>query len=342
MTLTLNIINQQALAADQELSKTFEGSGTIGRAPGQDWVLHDESRYISSSHAHIHDEDGHFYITDASTNGVFVNGADQPLGRGNSVLLNDGDCLQIGGYEIAVAINEAVLDASAAPVDDASASLSGGLDEVSAVDSAAPQSSSSLVDKSEVPFLFNGGNVDCGVPSSNTLPEDCFSGDEHQELITPASCAGVADEALPSLDEPGSVPPPRSSPQVGMFERLEMKTGMDTSTTLPPLDLSPVTAPSETVVSESIVDPTVLRASLRGAVLEAVTKRFDPLLLQTHFDQQSQGGGFLAIQKRARNWEMYETYFKALSEQLADDFQHLFGEAFAEAYEAQAQRTKQQ
>ncbi len=78
--------------------------GTIGRSLESDWVLPDGQRYMSSRHASIDFRSGSFYIVDTSTNGVYVNESDQPVGRGNPQRLFTGDRLRIGEYEMSVEI----------------------------------------------------------------------------------------------------------------------------------------------------------------------------------------------------------------------------------------------
>jgi predicted component of type VI protein secretion system len=48
--------------------------------------------------------DGRFYLEDTSSNGTFLNAPDQAVSRGRPQLLNDGDRLYIGDYEIIVQI----------------------------------------------------------------------------------------------------------------------------------------------------------------------------------------------------------------------------------------------
>jgi len=79
--------------------------GTIGRSPDSDWILPDDSRYVSSRHAMIDYQAGAYYLVDMSRNGVFVNGADTPVGQGHPQRLFDGDQLRIGEFEIAVDIS---------------------------------------------------------------------------------------------------------------------------------------------------------------------------------------------------------------------------------------------
>src|SRR5690606_22760110 len=80
--------------------------GTIGRSLECDWALPDSKRYLSSRHASIDFRSGSYYVIDTSMNGVFVNDADQPVGRGKPQRLFDGDRLRIGEYEITVEIDE--------------------------------------------------------------------------------------------------------------------------------------------------------------------------------------------------------------------------------------------
>lgn len=70
--------------------------GTLGRAPGNDLVLDDASKYISRSHARIHWRDAAFYLVDVGANPSIVN--DRPLGAGVEAQLNDGDSVVIGDY----------------------------------------------------------------------------------------------------------------------------------------------------------------------------------------------------------------------------------------------------
>jgi len=86
--------------------KTFgvEG-GTIGRADGNNWILPDSARFLSSQHALISYQDNQFSITDLSSNGLFINDASKPLGNGNTTPLNQVRTLFLGEYSIDVSIN---------------------------------------------------------------------------------------------------------------------------------------------------------------------------------------------------------------------------------------------
>lgn len=106
MPLRLRITSDsKVLPRDQRVREFPAMGGTIGRGPENDWVLPDESRYVSSRHAVIDYQGGAYYLVDTSRNGVFVNGSDTPVGQGHPQRLFDGDQLRIGEFEIAVDIS---------------------------------------------------------------------------------------------------------------------------------------------------------------------------------------------------------------------------------------------
>jgi type VI secretion system protein len=105
--LRLRIISDQRRSLAERSSATFsvEG-GTIGRSADNDWVLPDPARYVSAHHARVQFREGHFYLQDVSTNGVYVNDDMEPLAkRGSSgYRLANGDMLRIGEYHIVAAL----------------------------------------------------------------------------------------------------------------------------------------------------------------------------------------------------------------------------------------------
>lgn len=105
MPLTLKIVSKQRhiLGADSLRVFSVHG-GSIGRAPDNDWVLPDPDRYISGRHATVDYRDGAYYLRDNSTNGVYVNQSEQPVGRGTPLRLYDGDELRMGDYIFNVSI----------------------------------------------------------------------------------------------------------------------------------------------------------------------------------------------------------------------------------------------
>jgi predicted component of type VI protein secretion system len=111
MPLTLKITSSQKDILGPDNIRVFSvHGGSIGRAADNDWVLPDPERYLSAHHATIDYQGGAYYLTDRSTNGVYVNDVDQPVGPGSPIRLYDGDRLRMGQYQFAVSILNVSLD----------------------------------------------------------------------------------------------------------------------------------------------------------------------------------------------------------------------------------------
>jgi type VI secretion system protein len=117
--LRLRVVSDQRRTLADRSSAIFsvEG-GTIGRSTDNDWVLPDPLRYVSAHHARVQFRDGHFYLQDVSTNGVYVNDDVEPLAkRGSSgYRLASGDLLRMGDYHILAALEQRTEADRAAPV----------------------------------------------------------------------------------------------------------------------------------------------------------------------------------------------------------------------------------
>jgi type VI secretion system protein len=107
--LRLRVVSDQRRTLADRGSAIFsvEG-GTIGRSTDNDWVLPDPLRYVSAHHARVQFRDGHFYLQDVSTNGVYVNDDAEPLAKRGSTgyRLANGDLLRIGDYHILAALEQ--------------------------------------------------------------------------------------------------------------------------------------------------------------------------------------------------------------------------------------------
>ena len=106
MGLKLRIISYQRHSLTQTEFVVAEGGrASIGRGSGNDWALPDPERLLSNRHCTIEQRDGGYYVTDTSTNGVYLNKSPQRIGRNERRLLSDGDHLQLGEFEIEVALD---------------------------------------------------------------------------------------------------------------------------------------------------------------------------------------------------------------------------------------------
>jgi len=107
MALRFHIENETNLPDGGPVSFTVTGKRIvdIGRDRHLDWTLPDPARLISGKHCEVHYRDGDYWLHDVSTNGTFLNGADQRM-RGPH-RLRSGDRFVVGHYIIGVALDSA-------------------------------------------------------------------------------------------------------------------------------------------------------------------------------------------------------------------------------------------
>lgn len=120
MTLQLEIVSEhREIVGDDAVHIFREEGGTIGRSLQSDWILPDPDRFISGRHATIDYKGGIYYLVDTSSNGVYLNGDCEPLGKGNPRRLFNGDRLRMGDFEIVVSIDsgESIHMPTAEPLD---------------------------------------------------------------------------------------------------------------------------------------------------------------------------------------------------------------------------------
>jgi type VI secretion system protein len=109
MAIKLRVISDQYRELGEQRSRAFGvNGGTIGRALDNDWVLPDTARVVSGHHCEIEYRGGAYWLKDTSTNGVFVNGSDDPVSVSGPVELRDGDRLRIGDYELLVSVDSRI------------------------------------------------------------------------------------------------------------------------------------------------------------------------------------------------------------------------------------------
>jgi type VI secretion system FHA domain protein len=109
MLLELQLIKQPAGELPPQKSCQFvEQGGTIGRAEHCEFVLADQTKSISKAHALVHYRDGAYFLTDVSSNGVFVNNDPIPIGKGNTKQILSGDQFQMGDYVLQANIGDSV------------------------------------------------------------------------------------------------------------------------------------------------------------------------------------------------------------------------------------------
>jgi type VI secretion system FHA domain protein len=109
--ITLKVKNSSQLLPEKDSLRILKkGTMTIGRGTQNDLVLPDPEHRVSSLHCIISEVNDKFYLKDTSTNGVFLNLDNSPIGRGNTVLLGNGDRIKFLQFEIEVSLTSETLD----------------------------------------------------------------------------------------------------------------------------------------------------------------------------------------------------------------------------------------
>jgi len=109
MAIKLRVISDQYRELGEHRTRVFGVSGgTIGRASDNDWILPDPRRLVSGHHCEIEYRTGAYWLKDTSTNGVYVNDSDAPVSITGPAVLQDGDRLRIGDYDIIVSIDDRI------------------------------------------------------------------------------------------------------------------------------------------------------------------------------------------------------------------------------------------
>jgi len=107
MPLIIKLVSEHRdLVGDDHIREYYEDGGTIGRSLQNDWILPDPDRYISGRHATIDYRGGMYYLADTSSNGVYMNGEIEPIGKGNPRRLFDGDRMRMGDFEFEISIDK--------------------------------------------------------------------------------------------------------------------------------------------------------------------------------------------------------------------------------------------
>ncbi len=198
MQLKLDIKSYHRLSPGQDTEKILQsGRLTIGRAAHNDWVLPDPTRIMSKFHCVVEGDGETFRLTDSSRNGVFVNEAEQAIGKGNTVVLGDGDRLHMGDYELEIALVANQPDVKPPTTDEVSD---------------APLSSEN---DGLIPRHRTNRDTVLGLSDQELDPGGLFSRPQESDRLGPGSLIGEDWDAPPSEPPLGQTPP--SAPEEEFF-----------------------------------------------------------------------------------------------------------------------------
>lgn len=197
----------KAELANDGVFRLGPGGGSIGRNSSCDIVLPDPQKVISGCHARIAANGTDLLIYDESTNGLFIDGSQSPLGRGNSATMRDGMQLGFGDFLFSVVFETT---ASAGLTTSNPGSMGTDFDNSSfdplADIGAAPQN--------HVPDGFSGRSS-----SANSIPEmvipEGTGGTSGDPFFDPLASGGGTQEVDPGLGildtREAFSPPPQSA-----------------------------------------------------------------------------------------------------------------------------------
>jgi predicted component of type VI protein secretion system len=372
MTLTLTIVRCPHGETPPARTLT-DGTFTIGRAQGNDWALPDPDRFLSKRHCAITLQGATWELADNSANGTYLNRDPEPIGAGQARDLRDGDRVLIGDYEIEVRIAEPARSAPDTSHIMSPAPFASALRELDPPENAftgpvQSDHSPGVEDAFRPPRPAVLLGEDWDLDGSKVLPGRAIAPPpvmDHPlaQSETDLMAAFLRGAALPDA-RPES--PERSMEALGaafralvkgLREALVMRAAskrefriretMIRSHGNNPLkfaaseddalvallgvgrrtDMGPAQAVSEAMCDirlHELASIAAMQTAVRGLLRE---------LAPAKLREEARGGGMLESQRKARAWDLYEAHHARLSQGFADDFDSVFGRAFALAYE---------
>lgn len=290
--MILKIISYQRLTPGQQESFEPSGNGfSVGRGSENDWTLPDPQLFMSGVHCTFENRDGTWFITDTSTNGVFLNGADERLGRDETAALNTGDRIRLGDYEL-----EVMLDAEDRPGtgwEETETGLSAhDLDALSEGHPTGAGTGSESVEPDSDRVNKPLSQMDSDFLGSSVSIDELFDLDEDEsEPETPPSLAARSETGAPLRQQ---YTPPKSTPDesvskapygididaipddwdedTGLIRAADLKSSQRTTARAAPAEPEPVQSPSTPPAPAPAAQPSpagsALKAFARGAGLE--------------------------------------------------------------------------
>jgi predicted component of type VI protein secretion system len=351
MTLVLRGIALNEQPTSQPLIGRFdERGGTLGRSDTVTFTLPDPERMISRIQAQVlHRDEGYWIENVSAANPILHNG--RPLSAGMRVMLREGDELGIGGYTLRAAYEE----------DEASATILRGRTVVTLLDAGSgvdPKGASAAeaAPGGTLQWAQSAGRAAAASAQTAVSPEELWRGFLQGAGITlplsePASIEllstigmmlRIAIEGLHRLVAmrtlaKGEIQAQMTMVQVGGNNPLKFApdAGVALQMMLKPPERGFLAGPA--ALRDALIDlqshQVGVMAGMRSA-LEAVLDRFDPVKLDATLGTRSVFDSLQPARRKARLWELYLEHFRSLRQEAQEDFQHFFGKAFREAYEA--------
>lgn len=103
MVMTFKLLKREDDLEEPLAERLFDKERlTIGRGEDRDIRIDDPSRIVSKNHCEIFRRGEAVLLRDTSSNGVCVNDSDEPIARGETILITSGDRISIGNFILEV------------------------------------------------------------------------------------------------------------------------------------------------------------------------------------------------------------------------------------------------
>jgi predicted component of type VI protein secretion system len=349
---------------------------SIGRGPDNDWVLADPDRHLSKRHCVLGWREGGWLLADVSTNGTFVNREREAIGPRRPRALRDGDLLQLGAYEIEVRIQPPPAR-PAAPPPGPGPRVPGQFRAPPPSSTSPPAATPAVRPQQPAPAPAGAGAFAAPAPPpqprsgpATGTPAGSQPTADQAILASFLRGTGLANASLSNpavtFEELGRafrvlVAELRAT----LFARAAVKSEFRIEQTMVhssgnnPLKFAPsdddalaallgaghrgdMTAAA--AIADALRDVRLHELATMAAMQSAVRSllaELDPAALRREAEQ---GGGMalVGVQRKARAWDAFERLYARISEGLADDFDSVFGQAFARAYQQALLDVKEQ
>jgi predicted component of type VI protein secretion system len=365
--LTITVVHFKDAPVESPTAAEFgEKGGTIGRSPECTLLLPDPDKIISRTHAVVVHQSGRFFLRDQGTTiPVIVNG--RPVGKGRELPIAAGDEVRIAGYTMRVDATRADIVA-----DDTTTILREGA-MLSWTEDGRPVAQDRIATiivpepEGADPPVPAGATMRAAPSAPTTAAQAAASAAPSQDPLLAALLRGAG---VPNLAVPGGLTPELVR-DIGAIMRETMRGVLDLlaarahakrevradATVIVANDNNPLKFSPDLDAAvahllmprgqgfmspqRSLVDA---RESLRThqegfvagmqAALAAVLARFDPAKLEARLLQGPGSSSFLAMNQKAKLWNLYEELYGQISREAETDFHFLFGEEFLRAYQA--------
>jgi predicted component of type VI protein secretion system len=332
MILVLQGISLDELPISQPLVGRFdERGGTLGRSDTATFTLPDPERTISRVQAQVlHGDEGYWLENVSAANPILHN--DRPLSSGMRVLLREGDELGIGGYTLRADFEQ----------DENNATILRGrtiMTYPGAVPAPALNGSAPAPDGADLwRHLFKGAGITASLPERPSLELMNSVGamlriaiDGLYRLVAMRALAKDEMQAPLTMTRVRDTNPLKFAPDAAVALQLMLNP--------PPRGFLDGPAALHDALVELESHQVGVVAGMRAA-LEAVLDRFDPAKLEATLGASSLLESLQPARQKARLWQLYQEHFRSLRRETQEDFQHFFGKAFRDAYEARMQSSE--